>query len=290
MIENYLWEQLVAVANYHTLSDAAKKLYVTQPALSRSMKKLEQIIGVELFKRRKNFIALNENGKLAAECAKNILEENLRAIEKIRDFDRKNRTISFGCCAPVPLNRMIFLLTQKFPDISISTELNVDDYLLKGLRENYFDLIVLHKKIDDAEIIFSECGSEKLFLAVPTNHKFANKAGVYLSELNGEKILLYENIGFWRKLCNDKAPKAKFLIQSDREIFKELVNSTTLLSFTTDVILALGWKKENCIYKPILDAEADVTYYCACKVKQLARFKDVFERIKNMQFPPMCYF
>ena len=56
MIENYLWEQLVAVANYHTLSDAAKKLYVTQPALSRSMKKLEQIIGVELFKRRKNFI------------------------------------------------------------------------------------------------------------------------------------------------------------------------------------------------------------------------------------------
>ena len=279
MIENYLWEQLAAFANYHTLSEAAKNLYITQPALSRSMKKLEKIIGVELFTRRKNFIALNENGKIAAEYAKSILAENLRAIKKIRDFDRKNRTISFGCCAPLPMNKITLLLTQNFPDALITSELNVDDYLLRCLRENFFDLIVLHKKIDDTEFFSAECGKEKLFIAVPPNHKFADKKGVYLSELNGERILLYENIGFWSELCNDKVPNAKFLIQSDREIFKELVNSTNLLNFTTDVFIAKGYAKKNFIYKPILDKEAEVTYYCTCKINHRERFKEIFEKI-----------
>ena len=284
MIENYLWEQLAAFAKYHTLSEAAKNLYVTQPALSRSMKKLEQIIGVELFTRRKNFIALNDNGKLAADYAKNILEENLRAVEKIRDFDRKSRTISVGCCAPVPMNEIIFLLTQNFPDLSITSELNVDEYLLKGLREKFFDLIVLHQKVEDTEIFSAECGEEKLFLAVPPNHKFANKDGVYLEELNGEKILLYANIGFWHELCKDKAPNAKFLIQSDRPTFKELAESSALLSFTTSVMIEKGYAQKNCKYVPILDIEADVKYYCACKINQLERFKKLFNKINGEHF------
>lgn len=281
MIENYLWEQLVAVAKYGTFSAAAKNLYVTQPALSRSMKRLEQIIGVELFTRKKNFITLNENGKLAAECAKNILEQNLLSVEKIRAFDRKNRTISIGCCAPVPLNEIIFLLTQNFPEALITSEMNKDIYLLKGLREDSFDLIVLHQKIDDAEIFSAKCGREKLFLAMPPNHKFAEKNGVYLSELNGEKILLYSKIGFWYELCKEKAPNAKFLVQNDRETFQELVDATSLLSFATDVVIASGYTRKDCIYKPILDNEATVTYYCACKLNKMERFKEIFKKFNE---------
>ena len=164
MIENYLWEQLAAVAKFGTLSEAAKNLYITLPALSRSMKRLEQIIGVELFTRRKNFIALNENGKLAAEYAKNILEENLRAVEKIRDFDKKNHTISIGCCAPVPMNEIIFLLNLHFPDVPISYELNVDEYLLKGLHKKFFNLIVLHQKINEPGIFLLNAVMKNCFL------------------------------------------------------------------------------------------------------------------------------
>ena len=39
------------------------------------------------------------------------------AVEKVRKLDRKNRTIFVGACAPVPLNKIIFLLNQKFPDL-----------------------------------------------------------------------------------------------------------------------------------------------------------------------------
>ena len=75
MIDTYLLEQLTAVHECGTLSAAAEKLHLTQPSLTRSMQKLETLFGVKLFDRGKNRIVLNENGVLAAECAKHILAE-----------------------------------------------------------------------------------------------------------------------------------------------------------------------------------------------------------------------
>lgn len=58
MIENYLLEQLIAFSEKKSLSKAAKKLDISQPALSKSMKKLEEIMGVPLFNRTVNSIEL----------------------------------------------------------------------------------------------------------------------------------------------------------------------------------------------------------------------------------------
>lgn len=64
MPEIYQLRQLAAFAEYGTLSEAAEKLYLSQPALSRNMRKLEEDIGVPLFIRSKNKLELNENGRL----------------------------------------------------------------------------------------------------------------------------------------------------------------------------------------------------------------------------------
>lgn len=67
MMELYLLEQLIAFSRQGTLSGAAEKLHISQPALSQSMKKLEESLGVSLFERSKNKIALNENGIMAVQ-------------------------------------------------------------------------------------------------------------------------------------------------------------------------------------------------------------------------------
>ncbi len=283
LIETYLLKYLVEFEKNKTLSKTANNLFVTQSALSRSMQKLEQIIGVSLFERKKNSIALNDNGKLAAEYAKNILQQHIDYIEKIRDFDRKNRTISVGCCAPVPMNEIIFMLNKIYSDVSISSELNNDEYLLNGLKNDSFHLVILHKIPNDDDLFFEKCGSEKLFLAVPKNHAFTEKDGIYLEELNGEKVLLYSKIGFWYDLCREKAPNAKFLLQNDREIFRDLTDAGAFLSFITSIFLENGYSRKNCLYKPVLNVEADVNYYCVCKFSQKDRFKNLFDSLKNLR-------
>ena len=70
MIELEQLKQLIAFATYGTLSKAAKELYISQPALSRSIQKLEKTLGVELFDRKKNKMELNQNGKLLSSTQK----------------------------------------------------------------------------------------------------------------------------------------------------------------------------------------------------------------------------
>ena len=65
MFELYQLEQLLAVSECGTLSQAAEQLHLSQSALSRSMQRLEAELQVPLFTRQKNRIELNECGRIA---------------------------------------------------------------------------------------------------------------------------------------------------------------------------------------------------------------------------------
>lgn len=69
MIELEQLRQLVAFAQYGTLSRAAEDLHISQPSLSRTMQALEEELQANLFVRKKNRIVLNETGQVAVEQA-----------------------------------------------------------------------------------------------------------------------------------------------------------------------------------------------------------------------------
>ena len=95
LIESYLLEQFEAVARCGTLLKASEELHISQPSLSRSMKKLEEELGVSLFKRENSKISLNETaGKLAADYARRALEANREMVERVWAFDRSQRTVT----------------------------------------------------------------------------------------------------------------------------------------------------------------------------------------------------
>ena len=282
MLEIYLLEQLEAFARCGTLSAAAEELHLSQPALTRSMKKLEEIIGVPLFERQKNKLALNENGKLAAEYAKRVLDQDREIIERVRTFDRKNRTISIGACAPVPLDQIVPLLSHLYEGMTISQELGTDEALLNRLRDGEHKLVILHEQPEDETLYWKKCGSEKLFLVVPQTHPLAKHEGIWLKELEGQSILLFSQIGFWYELCREKIPHPRFILQDDFHTFGELAYASALPVFTTDYWIERGeYVSDGRILLPILDPEASANYYLACASKDKRRFKAMFEQIDS---------
>ena len=73
MVELFELRQFVSFGECGTLSEAAEILHLSQPALSRNMKKLEENLGISLFVRHKNKLALNENGKYVLTLARKVL-------------------------------------------------------------------------------------------------------------------------------------------------------------------------------------------------------------------------
>ena len=264
MFELYQLEQLLAVAACGTLSNAAEQLHISQPALSRSMQRLEAELQVSLFARQKNKIELNENGRMAVDYARKIMEQSQDMISRIQAFDRSQRTILFGACAPAPLWEIPALLSDLYPEMTISSEIRENDVLLQGLRDDVYQLIVLPFPVDEPGMICAKYGEEHLFFSLPPAHPLSGSKALYMKDLNGETMLLRNLLGFWRELTVRKMPDTRFLEQED-VAFDELVKFSALPSFATDLWLNREGNHVNRVNIPILDEEANVSYYCLCK-------------------------
>ena len=264
VFEIYQLEQLLAFAECGTLSGAAERLHLSQPALSRSMQRLEAELQVPLFDRQKNKIEFNENGRMAAEYARQVMEKCLDMISRVQAFDRSQRTILVGACAPVPLWEIPPLLSDLYPDRTISSEIRKNDVLLPGLRDDVYQLIILPYPVEESGISCVKYGEEHLYFSLPPAHPLSGSKGLCMKDLNGETMLLRNRLGFWRELTDQKMPDTRFLEQED-VAFEELVKSSALPSFTTDVALKRFGNPTNRVNVPILDEEANVTYYCLYK-------------------------
>lgn len=270
MIELYELRQFAAFAECGTLSEAAEKLHLSQPALSRNMKKLEEDLGVPLFVRRKNKLELNENGQYVLTLAKELLSDAQEFTKKVQSFDRKNRTISLGLCAPAPGWLITPVLGSLYPEKTLQTEIVEESQLLSGLEDGTYQLIALSHKPEGEQYFAKECGRESLMFALPKGHRYARRKSLSFAEMNGENMILMNNIGFWNYVHAETMPASRFLIQSDRFSFNELVRSSSLPSFTTDLAkkyLETADLRDLRIEVPVSDPEASVTYYLVCLKK-----------------------
>ena len=97
--------QLDAIARRGTISAAAEELHLSQPALSRSIKRLERELDQELFDRTHNSATLNDAGHLAVDHARNLLRDERMMLDAFADLARRQRTLLVGTVAPAPVWR-----------------------------------------------------------------------------------------------------------------------------------------------------------------------------------------
>lgn len=280
MVELNELRQFVAFAKTGTLSAAAEYLHLSQPALSRNMKKLEDDFGIPLFERTKNKLALNENGEYVLEQARNLLADADSLIAKAREFDRRNRTLSLGACSLGPVWMLTPIISNVY-DASLQTEQDNEDRLLQDLDNNVYQLVATHIEPQGEQYYYQAFGQEHLYFAFPPGHKFAQRESLTFAEMNGENMLLMPDIGFWAFVRDKTMPDSRFLTQSNRYNFNELLRASLLPSFTTNIVLKyFGPTPGNRVAVPISDPEATVTYYLVCKAERKRDFQALFRALK----------
>lgn len=260
MLDLYELEQLAAFGEYGTLSEAAERLHISQPTLTRSMRHLEDEFGVPLFNRTRNRIELNETGMAAVECARRLLQEAERAVSQVRTVHQRQRTIIVRSCAPAPLWELMKLLEKKYPGMTISSGITQNDEVVRFWENGECDIAVLPFPYGGGAQS-REFMRENLFVCIPAEHELAKRGSLSFADINGFNFLLRSELGFWDSLCRRKMPASKFLVQTDEFAFWELVRSSSLPCFTTDYISTDSSEFEGRVTIPLEDKEARVAFY-----------------------------
>ena len=260
MVDLYELKQLAAFSDLGTLSRVAEEFHVSTPSVTRSMQHLEQYFGVPLFTRGKNRITLNETGQLAVVHARKLLAEAEQAVEQVRLFDQRQRTIVVKSCAPAPLWVLLRKLNDAQPEKMVSSAICQNEEVLAAWRDGRCDIAILPFSIDGARVFMEEA----LFVSVPPEHELARHSSLTFADINGFNFLLRTELGFWDTLCREKMPASKFLVQTDPSVFDELVRASSLPCFTTDYGRLQGGYPGR-VHIPLTDAEAHVTFYLAAR-------------------------
>ena len=281
MIELNQLEQLICIAKNKTISKAAQELLISQPALSRSMQRLESDLGVELFDHYKNKIELNKNGELVVKHAQKIIKSIQTMVDDVQEFDRSFHTISIATCSPAPMWDIEPLIKELYPQISIQTAVINKKDLLTKLKAKEYHLVITPKYIDDSQCFCIPYIEEDLLLSLHLNHPLESKKEIKFHDLDGQTMLLYSNIGFWHDLHMQKTPKTKYLLQEERLTFNEIVKASTLPSYTSNLSIKREGKMSDRVILPIDEDEAHVTYYVVMLKENKKKYKELIDKIDH---------
>lgn len=284
MIEINLLEQLDAFARLGTLSAAAEELHVSQPALSRSMRKLEGELGAPLFDRRHTRIALNDTGKLVAQMARRVLDDDRELVERAREYDRRQRGIALGSCGPWPVMELARPLRRCFPDKAITSEvINDDERLIHGLHEHDYQLVVVRRVPDSTGMRALRIGEENQTVAFKRGHTLASRASIRYEDLAGESVLALGNDSFWSEVVRRRCPDTNILFQTDLDALEDLVTHTGLPTFSSDAMAGSGYQEDDRVDVPIDDPEAHATFWLCCLETEAGRYESLFENVQTKE-------
>lgn len=284
MIDIYLLEQLVAVKNNKTLTKAANQLGISQPALSKSMKKLEDLLQIDLFRRTNRKIELNETGMFFAQKAEVYLAEGEDLLSQVQTFAKSLSNISVGTCAPIPIWELSPILSTSFPQMSITTELAINERLLNGLAHDNYQMVVLSFSPTEEEYFSAKFLSEEMFLSVPESHPFYNKESISPSELAGQFLIVYNEIGIWDNWIRSNFPDVNLMLIDNSSALPEAIGLGTALSFVSDYIIRLGRNDKTQKIIPITLENNTIDYYLVCKKKEYPKYRKAIQRLLDIAY------
>lgn len=272
MIDDYLLEALVAFAKYGTLSATAEHLMVTQPTVTRGMQKLENELGVTLFKRTPNRISLTETGQLAAKEAEKLLEAKQAFIKHIQDFEKHSGKIRLGSVAPGPLYIAEDVASEH---ISIDNDLLLENDVIAKLLSQDYQLIFTHQEIQTDDIESLYVGTESLRINSDAMVVPANKTETTFQEMAGFSFVVLRDIGIWQQIIEDNIPNAKFIYQAEVDDFNEIRRYSSLPYFTTNITQLTRERQvhNRRLEMPITDETAQIDFYLAYLKTNKSHFK-----------------
>lgn len=203
-VDTRLLRYFLAVAEEGSLTRAAERLFVSQPALTRQIRQLENALGTRLFTRSRAGMTLTEPGQVLAAKAPAVLTEWTSALHATRTADRRaSRVLRVGFLASAAneaTQGIIAAFTRRRPGWRVDMRQAAWSDPTAGLASRDVDVALLRVPFPGEETLRVEVlFTEPRWVALPTAHPLAARPRVEFRELWDEPFVAAPaETGSWR--------------------------------------------------------------------------------------------
>ena len=180
------------VAERRNFTRAAEDLGVSQPALSRSVARLEEELGQPVFERQTRLLVLTEAGRLLRSRAEQIVAIIQDTRAEITD-DGQTGTLRIGAIptiAPYYLPQLLKSFREQCPDAHMVVHEDTTDYLLKAVHDGVVDVAILALPVESRYLEVQQLFEEELLLVVSPEHPLAGKKQIRVSDIESLPFVL----------------------------------------------------------------------------------------------------
>lgn len=204
---NYVYE----VYKAGSFSKAAKNLFISQPALSTAVSKVEKSLGNQIFNRSTTPLTLTETGSAYIEAVEKIMEaeyELQNRLLEINDMNYGHLNVGgasfFSQCMLPPI---IKIFSETYPGITLEMTESDSIALYEDIQKKHIDLVLDAGICDDSQFTSHLLLTELILLAIPTsnpiNEKYQEYQLTYSDILNGNHLPKQKCISL-KELENEK--------------------------------------------------------------------------------------
>lgn len=218
-----LYYVFFTVAKEGSISASSKILFVSQPAITFQIKKLEDQLGVSLFTRTKHGMTLTYEGKVLYEYVKNAIESinnGENALANLKDLN--TGTIRIGVSSTLCRYVLMPYLEKfhsKYPNIDIQINNNISNNLLKELRNGNLDMLLLFEpSTENKDLVLTPIKEvHDIFVGNKEYHDLLQESN-NLTDLNKYPLILPNISSSSRKYLNDYLKEKNITLKPKLEV------------------------------------------------------------------------
>lgn len=184
------------VSHSGSLTTAAEKLHISQPALSRQISSLEKEVGLDLFIRHSRGLQLTEAGRRLYEYTQRILnyaDEAQRVLNEIKNIE--TGTLKIGASKTAGsylLPPVIANFIQKYPRIDLIIDIENRDTIIKRATNLGYDVVLLTGSFNEPGFFVETLSNDEIVALTSPQHKVQTTDPLDIDRLNNEVFILRE--------------------------------------------------------------------------------------------------
>ena len=261
----------VAVAEEANFSRAAGRMYLSQPALSQQIRKLEGELGVSLFHRTKTHVELTEAGRVLLEGARKVLmlvEQTAREAREVGGAEVRHLRVGFPEYANhTPVADALQAFRRRYPYVELEEHetFTLQETLqqVEKLRDGTLDIGFMLRPEEDDFLETERVLNIELVAALPKDHPLAGREEISMGELADERLILFSRSFHPRcydyvvGCCRGAAFEPKVVQRKEPQLYS---GPTTYRMVAAGIGVGIvarpvvsGYRRYDVIFKPLRD-------------------------------------